>query len=98
MWAHWGRWRSLIRPARNAQNWRSLPGIIYNLWRSALYIYSEEGRKDLNHTVSLGLSYRFNEWMSIFGSSYATWNSSNQPVFEYDTVNAGGGLTLTLEF
>jgi hypothetical protein len=67
-------------------------------WRTSLYYYSEGGREDSNHTVSLALRYRFTEWLSIATSSFATWNTSNQEAFSYESANAGGGVGVTVAF
>lgn len=68
------------------------------LYRYAYLRYAEGGRGDHNQTVSLGLRYRFTDWCIASATSYAGWNRSNQSVFDYDTANAGVGLTLSLEF
>ena len=68
------------------------------LYRYAYLRYAEGGRGDHNQTVSLGLRYRFTDWCIASATSYLSWNRSNQAVFEYDTANAGVGLTLSLQF
>jgi hypothetical protein len=68
------------------------------LYRYAYYHYSEGERRDHNQTLSLSLRYRFFDWFSASASSFATWNRSELPVFDYDAANAGGGLTLSLQF
>ena len=67
------------------------------LYRSAGYFYSEIDRREWNQTVSFGARYRFTERFSAFASSYAVWNRSSAPVFDYDAANLGGGLTFALE-
>jgi hypothetical protein len=68
------------------------------LYRTAGYFYSEIDRREWNQTISLGVRYRFNERFSGFASSYAVWNRSSAPVFDYDAANAGGGLTFAFDF
>jgi hypothetical protein len=68
------------------------------LYRYARYDYTEASRTDQNQTLSLALRYQFAEWASAYVSSFITWNASDVTAFEYDAGNAGGGLTLSLEF
>ena len=68
------------------------------LFCSALYLYTEDHRRDWNQTLSLGLRYRVTEWFSASVSSYFGWNRSNRSAFEYDVVNGGGAVTLSVQF
>lgn len=68
------------------------------LYRYDYYIYSRGGRRDQNHTVSIGLRYRLTDWCSVSASSFFVVDRSNQEVFSYDAGNAGGALTLSLQF
>lgn len=68
------------------------------LYRGALYLYTEDHRQDWNQTLSLGLRYRFTEWLSASVSSYFGWNRSNRPAFAYDVANGGGAVTLSIQF
>jgi opacity protein-like surface antigen len=67
-------------------------------YRYASFLYSEGHRDDSNHTLALGLRYRFTEWFSVSASSFLTWNRSNRSAFDYDAANAGGGFTFSLQF
>lgn len=68
------------------------------LYRYGYYIYSLGSREDHNHTLSLGLRYRFTDWFSAAGTSYFVWGRSNREVFNYDAGTAGGALTFSLQF
>lgn len=68
------------------------------LYRYAYIIYQEIERNDHNQTVSASLRYRITDWFSISASSYAGWNRSDREVFNYDVVNGGGALTLSVQF
>lgn len=68
------------------------------LYRYIYLRYAEGGRGDQNQTISLGFRYRITDWCFASATSYIGWNRSNQSVFNYDTANAGGGLTLSVVF
>jgi len=67
-------------------------------YRIALYDYFAPGRDDLNQSVGLSTGYNFADWIAVGASTNFTFNNSNQPVFDYDSVNAGGGVYLNLKF
>lgn len=67
-------------------------------YRIALYDYFAEGRDDLNQSLNLQTSWHFTKWARIGATTTFTFNHSTQPVFDYDTVNTGGGLYLNLKF
>lgn len=68
------------------------------LYRYAHFFYSEGERRDSNHTLSLGVRYRFTEWFSATASGYLGWNRSTLEVFDYEVANGGAGLSLSLQF
>ncbi|GAB4246019.1 MAG: hypothetical protein OHK005_11700 [Candidatus Methylacidiphilales bacterium] len=75
---------------------RSLVAQAY--YRLAYFDYSRGNREDLNQTLSGGLSYNFTDWLSLNGSVAGTFNHSNQPAFDYDSVSVGGGLSMRYRF
>lgn len=58
-------------------------------YRAALYDYHDFGRTDFNQIVSLGLTYRFTDWLSANASFSATFNNSDWSVFDYNALNTG---------
>ena len=68
-------------------------------YRYGYFIYREEGeRKDHNQAASLSLRYDVSPWAAVTASTFFGVNRSNEEVFDYDVVNAGGGLGLTVQF
>jgi len=67
-------------------------------YRIALYDYFAPGRDDLNQSVGLSTGYNFTDWIGVGASANFTFNNSTQPVFDYDSVNAGGGVYLNVKF
>lgn len=67
-------------------------------YRVALYDYFADGRDDLNQSVGLNTSYSLAEWAALGASTSFSFNNSTQPVFDYDAINAGGGVYLNLKF
>lgn len=67
-------------------------------YRLALYDYFTPGRDDLNQSIGLSTGYNFTDWIAVGASANFTFNNSSQPVFDYDSVNAGGGLFLNVKF
>lgn len=58
----------------------------------------EGEREDMNQSVTSGITYKFNEYLSVFGFASITLNNSNQPAYNYDVCNAGGGLNVIYKF
>lgn len=68
------------------------------LYRYSYLSYSKGPRADRFQTLSLALHYRFTDWFSVSASTFSGWNRSNRNVFDYNSANVGGGLTLSLQF
>ena len=70
------------------------------LYRYGYYVYREggTGRRDHNQTISLTLRYDVTQWLALTASGFAAWNRSNQPAFDYDAWNLGGGIGLNARF
>ena len=69
------------------------------LYRYGYFVYREEGdRRDHNQAISLGLRFRINDYAALSASSFVGINSSNQEVFDYDVLNGGGGVGVSLRF
>ncbi len=68
-------------------------------YRYGFFNYREEGsRHDHNQTLSLALRYEITHWAAVSGSTFLGLNRSNEAAFDYDVLNAGGGLGLSLRF
>lgn len=67
-------------------------------YRYGYYMYTAGGRRDHNHTVSLGARYGFTEHFSASASSFYVWDRSNQDAFSYNAGTLGGGLMFLLRF
>jgi hypothetical protein len=67
-------------------------------YRLAGYFYNSGDRNDFNQTVSLGMRYRFNQWMEASYLLFSGFNRSDKSVFSYDVLNTGGTFALTLTF
>ncbi len=69
-------------------------------YRAALYVYPDAAveRNDLNHALSLGIRYDFNEWSHLNIGASATFNRSDEAVFDYDVWNIGGTLGVRMSF
>ena len=70
------------------------------VYRSAFYDYRDAGtgRGDNNHSPSLSLRYEVTEWLALSATARATWNQSNQSVFDYEALNLGGSFGLNARF
>ena len=81
-------------------HWQATPALSADLfYRYGYFVYREEGqRRDHNQAFSFGLRYDVTRWMTVSGSSFVGVNRSNVGVFDYEVLNAGGGLGLSLRF
>ena len=68
------------------------------LYRYARYVYSKNGRDDDNQAITLSARYAVRDWVSVFASTFAGFNRSNYTVFDYNVVNAGVGLGVSVKF
>lgn len=68
------------------------------LYRFRVRDYLQVGRTDLDHLVSLAVTYTFCRYASV--RAYATYgdNDSNKNEFDYRVANAGGALSLSVKF
>ena len=67
-------------------------------YRIAGYFYNGGGRDDFNQTVALSLRYRFTPLVEANGQFFFASNRSSKSAFDYDAINTGGGMALTLHF
>jgi len=67
-------------------------------YRVAGYFYNSGGRDDFNQTVTLGLHYRFKAWADVGALLFFGSNRSSKSVFDYDALNTGGSVALTVHF
>jgi len=68
-------------------------------YRYGFFHYREEGsRRDHNQSVSIAVRYNVTDWFSASATTFFGWNRSNQRAFDYDVVNGGIGLGLTVRF
>ena len=68
-------------------------------YRYGFFVYREEGsRRDHNQSVTIALKYNVTDWFAVAATSFFGWNRSNQSIYDYDVVNGGVGLRLTLRF
>jgi hypothetical protein len=68
-------------------------------YRYGYFVYrQDDGRRDQNHTISLGLRYVPFEWASISATTFLGFNRSNRSAFDYDVWNAGIGLQFSVRF
>ncbi|MDX6766205.1 MAG: hypothetical protein SFU85_05400 [Candidatus Methylacidiphilales bacterium] len=67
-------------------------------YRVALFDYSAQDRTDFNQNVGLNTSYNLAEWAAVGASTNFTFNNSSEPVFDYESINAGGGVYLNVKF
>jgi len=76
---------------------RNLEAGLY--YRLSWFDYATQGRDDLNQNLSVSLSYKIMDWLSLDASTSFGFNNSNQPAFfNYDVINTGGGLSLNYKF
>jgi len=68
------------------------------LYRLRFSDYLDVHRNDLDHQVSLTFAYSFHEYVGVRAYALYGNNDSNQSLFDYEVVNAGGGVTLSLRF
>lgn len=67
-------------------------------YRLAWLQYVENDRADLNQSVSLGLRYRVADWLSTSASVAYTRSVSDDSAFDYQAINTGAGLSLSIQF
>ena len=60
--------------------------------------YHQNGRTDVSEVLSLSGTYRATKWWSLSAISSFANSDSNQDMFDYRVVNAGGALSLAIRF
>jgi len=60
--------------------------------------YDAGGRTDVSEILSFGANYRVRDWLIISALTSFVANQSNQDVFKYEVVNAGGGIAVSWRF
>jgi hypothetical protein len=68
------------------------------MWNPSWLDYREGGRSDWLHIVGGGLEYRFSQGVQLQGLVFFTSNHSNTDIFDYDSLQLGVGLNLSLAF
>ncbi len=75
------------------------PRLSLDLSARVSYIpYTMGGREDYNESLCLTVSYKPAPWMQINFSSFAAFNQSNQPAFEYKVINIAPTLMVRIRF
>jgi hypothetical protein len=85
-----------IHAAYHLQITRSLDADL--LYRYAAQFYDEGGRVDHNQTLSLAIGFYPARWLRVDGSIFAARNDSNRSAFDYDALNVGSGVKLSIRF
>lgn len=67
-------------------------------YRGAWYHYTEGGREDWNHLLSLGASYDVADWLQLGLNVSYTLNRSSASRAEYESLVPGGSLALRVTF
>ena len=67
-------------------------------YRHSWFLYNEHGRTDLNQIFSVAAHYRVGRWVTADGFVSGALNNSNQSVYDYKALTAGGGVALTIRF
>ncbi len=63
-------------------------------YRAAWYDYEAYGRDDFNQVVALGLTWKFNDWVSLNASVSGTFNNSDINALDYEAFNTGVTLAV----
>ncbi len=66
--------------------------------RVLLKDYYEGDRADVSELLALTADYRVRNWLTLSAVSTFAWNQSNHSVFDYQAVNLGGAVALTVRF
>ena len=66
-------------------------------YRLSGFFYNN-GRDDLNQTLSFALRYHLTHWMEAGALLSLGFNHSTQDVFDYSVLNTGGVVSLTIHF
>jgi len=62
------------------------------------YRESELDRRDHHQALSFTVRYAPAEWVALSASSFAGFNRSNEEAFDYEVLNAGLGLQVSIRF
>jgi hypothetical protein len=85
-----------IHAAYHLQITRSLD--VDLLYRYAAQFYAEDGRVDHNQTLSLVFGFSANRWVRVDASLSAARNDTNRSAFEYEVLNVGSGVRVSIKF
>jgi len=58
----------------------------------------EINRTDVTEMIALTANYRVRDWLSLTAISTFAWNQSSDSAFNYDVVNLGGAVGVTVRF
>jgi hypothetical protein len=67
-------------------------------YRAAWYDYDAFGRDDFYQILSLGLEYKFREWLRAGAYVSGTFNNSDREAFDYKVFNTGVGLAVVINW
>jgi hypothetical protein len=68
------------------------------LYRYAAQFYADDGRIDHNQTLSINAGVAVNRWLRVDGTLSGARNDSNRGAFEYEALNLGGAVRVSLRF
>ncbi len=60
--------------------------------------YDAGGRTDVSEILAFSANYRIRDWLTVSAITSFVANQSNRSAFDYEVVNAGGGITFTWRF
>lgn len=67
-------------------------------YRAGFFDYTNSSRRDVDQTLTVGLVFAINRWLSVSASASGGYNSSNRSAFEYRVLNLGGGIAGNIRF
>jgi hypothetical protein len=81
-------------------SWAATPRLHLEFsYQYSLYFYEGPGdRLDHNHGLWLGAEYRFNDHFGCGASAFAAFNRSSESRFDYNLLNPGVSLNLSVAF
>jgi hypothetical protein len=66
--------------------------------RLAVRDYHETDRVDVSEILALSANYRVRDWLTVSAISTFAANQSNHSVFDYNVLNIGGGVGVSIKF
>lgn len=67
-------------------------------YRIALFDYAQDGRADLNQTVTSSIQYYFTKWLYAYASASFAFNDSSRELLDYKVFSPAVGVNATLKF